>query len=250
MPTPDSTPTALTAAIALAHERLYPRVTALLKQVERSAGRQPKQPVPDATRAVAQSLFAEARKLLGREVGSIANHAFRDLAALGVALGQLVAALESFEAAHSGFSARAKCILWRVAGQELPVARLKPPGVEAGPRAEATPEQDRARTQLFKLIASRFAAGYDEGYRDASEGRPPSSRYAEGVWDTLVRKRFGNDETARLTELKRRYGTTTPPPHLMPIGAKIGEWARIERERFAADQAERLRKYGGPSATE
>lgn len=240
-------PTTLTAAIAQAHERLTPRVTALLKQVERSAVRHPQAPVPPATLAVAITLFAEARKILGREAMRIVGSATGDLSALSVGLGQLVAGLEAFEAEHSGWSAKARCVVWRVEGPVLPVTRLKPPGVEAGPAVGPDPKSERVRADLLKLIAARFAAGYDEGYRDASEGKPPSSRYAEEIWDRLADK-AGGDEPARLRTLQQRYGTTKPPPHLMPVGARLGEWQRIEAERHAADQAERLAKYGARAA--
>lgn len=232
----------LTPTTALTHERLFPRVTALLKQVERSASRHPDHPIPPATLTVARTLFAEARKILGRDAARIANTATADLSALSVGLSQLVAGLEAFEAANSGWSARLKCTVWRVEGPPQPVRRLLPPGVEI--RTEATEDEkpSKARLDLMRLIMARFAAGYDEGYRDASEGRPPSSRYAEDAWETLVEK-AGGDEPARLRELQRRYGTTKPPPHLMPVGAKPGEWKHIEAERQAADKAERLAKY-------
>jgi hypothetical protein len=242
----------LTPAIALAHERLTPRVAALLKQVERSAARHPEHPVPEATRAVAKSLFGEARKILGREAMRIVGAATANLSALSVGLGQLVAMLEAFEAEHSGFSAKAKCVVWRLAGPPLPVTRLEPPGVEAGPPADDMPESAKpggAREQLVRLIMGRFAAGYDEGYRDAKEGRPPSSRYAEGAWEAMV-KWCGGDEAARLRDLDKRYGTTKPPPHLMPIGALPGEWERIQLERYEIEKAERIARLAAKRQTE
>lgn len=235
--------TTITPATAPAHERLYPRVTALLKQVERSAARHPQHPVPAAMRDVAKTLFAEARKILGREALRNLGGATADLGALSIGLGQLVAGLEAFEAAHSGWSGKAKCTVWTVDGPAMPVKRLKPPGVETVATKQKNPESERYREELYKLIMARYVAGYDDGYRDASEGRPPSSRYAEQAWDSLVKK-AGGDEPARLRELKRLYGTTTPPPHLMPVGAKPGEWHRIEAERQAVERAERLAKYG------
>lgn len=230
--------TPLTPAIAEAHERLYPRVGALLAQVEKLAARSPAQPLPPATLAVAQSLFRAARKILGREAGRIAGSAMGDLGALSVGLGQLKAALETFEAANSQWSASARCTVWRLDGPAMPVGRLKPAGVEAGPARKDNPEQQRLQGKILKLLAARFAAGYDTGYRHASEGLPPSSEDAERIWDALV-KQFGGEEKARRGELRRLYGTDRPPPHLMPVGAKPGEWKRIEAERQAAEQAER-----------
>lgn len=247
---PKSTTSTLTPAIALAHERLYPRVTALLAQVEKAAGRHAQQPVPAATLAVAQDLFRGGRKIIGREAARLGGGAAADLGALAVGLGQLRAALEAFEAANSGWSARARCTVWRLDGPPLPVTRLKPPASETARDAERASEPSEARKQLARLIIARFAAGYDEGYSDGSAGSPPSSRYAEEVWDGLVRKAGDNDEKARLAKLKRLYGTTSPPPHLMPVGAKPGEWVRIMAERQAADLAERQARWGTPAATE
>jgi hypothetical protein len=249
VPNSTSTPT-LTPAIAQAHERLYPRVTALLAQVEKLAGRHSQQPVPGAMRDVAKALFAEARKVLGREALRNLGGATADLGALSIGLGQLVAGLEAFEAAHSGWSGRAKCTVWTVEGPVMPVKRLKPAGVEAGQAATSDREANKARKDLTRLIMGRFVAGYDEGYRDASEGRPPSSRYAEQIWDGQVKKAGGNDEAARLRLLQERYGTITPPPHLMPVGAKLGEWKRIEAERTAAEKAERLARSSAARTTD
>lgn len=120
----------LTPAIALAHERLYPRVIALLAQVEKLAARRPQDPVPPATLVVARDLFGGARKIIGREAARLGGNAAADLGALAVGLGQLRAGLEAFEAANSGWSAKARCTVWRLGGPPLPVTRLKPPTSE------------------------------------------------------------------------------------------------------------------------
>ena len=166
----------LTAAIAQAHERLLPRVTALLKQVERSAVRQPQAPVPAATRAVARTLFAEARKILGREAGLLAGAGPADLSALSVGLGQLAAGLEAFEAAHSSYSADLRCVAWDVPGAPLPVSRLKPTGLVKG-FAPVNPVKAAATANLRSRIGRRIdeiaSARYMTGYRDGQAGRPP-----------------------------------------------------------------------------
>lgn len=241
-------PTTLTAEIVAAHERLYPRVAALLKQVERVAGRRVGVGVPDETVALARKLCDEARRLLGREgrgivprVGSGKGAEFSssgstrgsrprpqngqnpDATGLALALGQAVAGLESFESEHSGWSATAKCTVWQLDGPPLPVARLLPPGHHGKPIETRNRESERARQDLTRLIMARYAAGYDDGYRDASEGKPPSAEYAERIWDGLVKRARHNDEVARLRELKRRYGSTTPPRHLIPEGAELSD---------------------------
>ncbi|WP_417307981.1 hypothetical protein [Devosia sp.] len=221
---------------ARAHEALTPRVTALLKQVERAAAKTPEAPIPVATRDVAQVLFREARKILGREVKRWAGRAFGSLGGLSVGLGQLAAGLEAFEAAHLGYSQKAKCVVWHVAGPVLPVTRLKPPGVATGPGAAADDKASAARQQLTRLVMARYAAGYDQGYRHAKEGLPPAAEYAERVWNSLLRH-GGDDKATRKRELKRLYGTATPPSHLMPIGSEPGEWQRIQRARWEARKA-------------
>lgn len=169
-------PTTLTAAIAVAHERLYPRVTALLKQVERSASRHPEHPVPAATRNIANALFAEARKILGREAGRIAGTATADLSALALGLGQVVAMLEAFEAANSSFSYDLRAVAWDVRNAKMPVSRLKPAGLVKGfapvnPQKQA--DGDKLRTKIARRIDEIASARYMSGYRDGKAGRPP-----------------------------------------------------------------------------
>jgi hypothetical protein len=165
--------TTLTAATALAHERLYPRVAALLKQVERAAARHPGHPVPEATRAVAKPLFAEARKILGREAMRGLSGGAVDSAALGVALERLVAALQAFEAEHSAWSAKAKCAVWRVEGPAMPVARLRPAGAIAAPAIPQAKDDPAFRSKLFRRICERENLRYLQGYRDGKAGRDP-----------------------------------------------------------------------------
>jgi hypothetical protein len=173
VPNSTSTPT-LTPVIAQAHERLYPRVIALLAQVEKLAARRPRDPVPEATLTVARELFGAARKILGRNAARIAGTATADLGALAVGLGQLRAGLEAFEAANSRFVPKLGRVGWNVAGEPLPVARLKP----TGPQKAAPPNRDNGvepgfRNKLYKRICERENLRYLQGYRDGQAGRPP-----------------------------------------------------------------------------
>ncbi|MBN9317608.1 MAG: hypothetical protein J0I99_17840 [Devosia sp.] len=218
-------PITLTETLIATHERLYPRLAALLKQVERA---RPGAAVPEETVRLSRTLCREARKLLGREGQSITlpggkagKGAPLDHQGLAVALGQAVAGLEAFEAAHSGWSAERKCTVWMLDGPARPVLRLLPPGSAANPVTTRDRQRDGNRAFMIRLMLSRYAAGYDDGYRQASEGKPPSPDYAEDAWDGLVAKARGNDELARLRELKRLYGSVNPPPHLLPVGAVL-----------------------------
>ena len=56
------------------------------------------------------------------------------------------------------------------------------------------PEAALRRRMVYKLIVGRFKAGYDQGYRDATDGKPPSASYAEGVWDSLMELEQGAKE--------------------------------------------------------
>ena len=176
-------PIPLTAAIALAHERLYPRVTALLKQVERSAGRHPEQPVPSATLGVAKALFVEARKILGAEVVGIARSATGDLSALALGLSQVVAMLEAFEAANSSFSSELRAVTWDVPGGRLPVSRLKPAGLVKGfppVNPQKRDNADKFRAKVMRRIDEIASARYMTGYRDGKAGRPPLPPFKRG----------------------------------------------------------------------
>lgn len=173
----------LSPAIADAHEQLLPRVCALLRQVERI--RKPETPVSPATLDIARTLFARARGVLGRQAPLLKREASADLASLGVALSQLQAALEAFEAAHSGLDARLGCVAWRFPdGTARPVSRLRPsvlrpgspvPGPAAGrDAAHADREHGEAIARLYARMSDREAEAYASGYRDGRAGRPPT----------------------------------------------------------------------------
>jgi len=166
--------TSLTAETALAHERLFPRVVALLKQVERAASRHPDQPVSAATRDAAQSIFAQARTILGREGARNAGSATADLSALSLGLGQLLAGLEAFEAKHSALDPKLGRVAWRVAGAPLPVSRLAPAAPpKTPPRPRDNGVEPGFRSKLYRRICERENLRYLQGWRDGKAGRPP-----------------------------------------------------------------------------
>lgn len=236
----------LTPALIATHERLHPCLASLLKQIERVAAKHPGLGVPEETARLARELCRDAAKLLGRAGRGISvpqrssagtKSTPLDHATLAIALGQALVGLEAFEAEHSGWSGTRKCAVWRLDGPERPVRRLLPPGHEGEATRTRNPDSEAAKADLMRLILSRYAAGYDEGYQQAREGKPPSSRYAEEAWDGLVEQAGGSDERARLRELKRRYGSTTPPAHVLPVGAVPGEWQRLDEAEFNARAA-------------
>jgi len=163
---PKSIPTPLTATTVQAHERLSHRVATLLTQVEKVAGRRPQDPEPKAMLAVAQELFREARKILGREEARIAGAEAGDLAGLAVRLGQLKASLEAFSAAQ------------QAARPSLP-GGAKPAGAGRFPASSQMATQRNNgvepgfRNKLYKRICERENLRYMQGYRDGQAGRPP-----------------------------------------------------------------------------
>jgi hypothetical protein len=240
-----SKPTPLTRERVAAHENLHARLSVLLKQLERVAARRPFEPVPAETLALASGLCREAIKLLGRAGRAVpvpqAGQAGKagksgtpgagpDHAGLAALLGQALVELEGFEAAWSGHSATLGYAIWDVPGPALPVKRLlprdiKPKKLEAQGE-ETTPQM---REKLIHVILTRFAAGYDEGYAAAKEGKPPSATYAEINWDRLTerqqkaRRRANRD----LPETPIRY--TNPPRELVPHGAVLRDPAERHR---------------------
>ena len=230
MPKPTST---LTPETILAHERLYPRLASLLKQVERVAGQRAAQPAPAESLKLAQQLCRETARLLGREgrgigvprgaaKGATSGEAGGlDHAGLAVALGQALAGLEAFEAEHSGHSKKLDCAVWQIDGPPMPVTRLLPKGHGGKAIKTKDPEAALHRRMVYKLIVGRFKAGYDEGYKAASEGQPPSARYAEGVWDSLMETEQGAKEMRGPGEPRPRVRYEHPPREIVPNGATL-----------------------------
>jgi hypothetical protein len=164
-------PITLTRQKAQAHEALYPRVEKLTRQIEAIAARRPSAPVPPAARAIADALLfdAQAFATAARALPALAP----DVAGLATQLGQALAALDAFEAAHAGWQADLNCFAWRLAsGATLPVQRLRPHVVETGRNRQLQREGARMRRELIRRIDAKFYDGYDQGYRDAQNGVP------------------------------------------------------------------------------
>jgi len=230
--------TTLTKTLIATHERLYPRLASLLKQVERVAGREPRMEVPAETARLSRDLVREAARLLGPDGRGLSvpqgasaggSAPALDHARLAIALGQAVAGLEAFEAAHSGWSNDARCAVWRIDGPPQPVLRLLRPGSDANPVPSRNPESARLREKVYRLIMGRYAAGYDAGYRDATAGTPPRADYCERVWDAIA-NRMGGDEAARRSGKQAGDIYSNPPRQLVPEGAELSDPAERARQ--------------------
>lgn len=175
MPHPAST---LTPEIIVAHERLYPRLASLLKQVENVARQRPMQPVPTESVKLARELCEEAAQLLGRAGRGIGvPRGTPDHASLAVALGQAVAGLEAFEGEHAQLSARHQAICWTLPdGTRQPVARLLPRTPPKGANAWEEEEREFGAAQssiVIRRLVDRENQVYLIGYRDGRAGKPP-----------------------------------------------------------------------------
>ncbi len=216
-------PTPLTPALIAAHERLHSRLAALFKQVERVAARRPGQPVAGEIEKLARELCREAARLLGREGRSVAMGQAKpgggglDHAGLAVALGQALSGLEAFEAEHSGHSEQLGYAIWRLEGVPIPVRRLLPEGQAGGKVEPRDPEAGMHMRAVAKMIMVRFRDGYNNGYKDAMAGKPPSPATVERIWDGLmeIEARRKSEQTGQPMRIRR----SNPPRHLLPKGA-------------------------------
>lgn len=173
----------ITTARAARHEALYLRLVALEKQVTPIAGKKPELALPGSVLGAARDLLVQVQALLGKRQKLMGvPGGGMDYATLGIALAEARTALDAFEAAHTYWDHGRKCLVWVIEpGEAQPVKRLLPPEGESKPAPN--PESERARKELTRLIIARYSAGYDQGYQDASEGKPPSGEYAERVWE-------------------------------------------------------------------
>jgi hypothetical protein len=153
----------LTKQTAEAHEALYPALARLTAQLEAMAVRKPTAPVPTAARSIAADLLFEAQTFgwhrLNRTRRDLPEPA-ADVGGLATQLGQALALLDIFEAAHSAWHAEHQCFVWLLA-DPLPVKRLKPQSTAV----VKTEKQKRRADEMRKKILGRLEEKYDEGYR-------------------------------------------------------------------------------------
>jgi hypothetical protein len=165
--------TSLPRQKAEAHEALYPALAKLTAQMEAVAARRPTAPIPAAARKIAADLLFEAQAFgwdranrTRRELPEPAADAF----GLASQLGQALALLDAFEAAHSHWNADLKCFVWQTQGTPHPVERLRPEPERAPQSATDKRRAEQRRLELRRLINAKVADGYDRGFADASSG--------------------------------------------------------------------------------
>jgi hypothetical protein len=165
--------TRLTRTKAEAHEALYPALAKLTAQMEAMAARNPAARVPPAARAAAADLLFEAQQFGwnrgGRTQRPLPEPA-ADIGGLSTQLGQALALLDAFEAAHCIWNADLKCFVWETQGAPLPVRRLRqePARPQLSERDKRRSEQ--RRLEIMRKIEAKAEDSYDLGYADASSG--------------------------------------------------------------------------------
>ena len=142
-------PSTITVRRAEAHEALTLKLSSLARLAAGIAGRNPLAPVPREVRARAEGLLFDGRPFgVGNAVRS--HRPFEPAAptygGLSAQLSEALARLEAFEARHTLWDARLKCVCWRVHGAPLPVQRLHP---------EPLPQPDKPRRTNTELDALR-----------------------------------------------------------------------------------------------
>jgi hypothetical protein len=163
----------LTRERAALHEALYLQLERLTAQIAAIAQRKPEAPVPEATRAIAADLLYEAQRFADapdkRRLRGMPEPA-GDVGGLATQLGRALSRLDAWEAANSAWNADLKCFVWLLR-DPLPVARLRPQTAAIVKSKTQQRQSDERRRAIFRQIESRFDAGYDAGFADASNSR-------------------------------------------------------------------------------
>lgn len=177
MPTADRT---VTHALAERHEALWLSLAALQKDVAALAAKKPHSLVSEPVRIVAEGLLSDCAPFVRHKKEKLPMAA-PDLAGLAVQLGQALAGLDAFESRHTRWDARWNCRVWSVAGDPLPVRRLRP--AVAPPPPPATFKGESMRDKLAKLIDRRHQQAYENGFRAgraARLGAPEATALGDG----------------------------------------------------------------------
>lgn len=159
--------------LAERHEALWLRLSTLHKDICAIAAKKPEAPVGNTERATAEGLISDCRPYLRKPVDRLPVAA-ETFAGLAVQLGQVLALLEDFENRHAYWHGKHACRVWRVAGEPLPVARLRQ---EVAPFELKTFKGRNMREELAKLMAAQDSSHYERGFaagRAARQGPPQS----------------------------------------------------------------------------
>jgi hypothetical protein len=164
-------------ALAARHEALWLRVTSLHKDITTIAAKKPDAPVGDTERVLAEGLISDGRPFLSARHGKLPVAA-QNFSGLAVQLGQVLAQLDDYENRHAAWNARQNCRCWRVEGEPLPIARLRP-DVAVAPLTTASGEDLRAK--LLRRTQNRERQIFEDGFHkglSARRGPPPEPETA------------------------------------------------------------------------
>ena len=168
-------PASITVKRAEAHEALHLQLERLAQLAAGVAARSPNAPVPDEVRIRAEDLLHACQRFALPGRPRRGRHGLEPAAptygGLGAQLGEALAGLDAYEDRHTRWDPGLKCVVWRVAGDALPVQRLNPKPVVRPPRRSADgPSEGVAK--LIRRIDEKITIAYAEGYADGRAGRP------------------------------------------------------------------------------
>jgi len=166
MPLPQTT-----IPLAERHEGLWLRLEKLHKDIAAIAAKKPDALVGDTERLAAEGLIRECRTFLKKPIDPLPVAALH-FAGLCVQLGQFLARMEDFENRHAYWDGKRNVRVWRVAGDPLPVGRLRQ---EVAPIELTTFKGRDMRAELVKLMEGKERQVYEEGFaagRAARQGPP------------------------------------------------------------------------------
>lgn len=186
----------LTAARATRHEALYLRLQALHTQVAALAKTRPGEAALPLLAGVAEELLFACSEFRapGQRRGLVG--AAPHLGGLAAQLGQAVAVLEGYEAAHTGWIEKRQHVVWLLGdGTQLPVQRLHPQAPPPSLAAVEGENMPQLRAKLARRIDRHIEGKVHEQLRqrgiDPYAPRVEPAAEAEETWS--YPRRFGRD---------------------------------------------------------
>ena len=169
----------ITHTLAERHESLWLRLSTLHKDICAIAAKKPEALVGHTERATAEGLISDSRPFLStrREKLPVAAESFSGLA---VQLGQVLAQLEDYENRHAYWDGKQACRCWRVAGEPLPIGRLRQ---NVAVVKLTTRTGDDLRAKLVQRMDNRNRQIFEDGFQKGLSARhgPPQTPDAEGI---------------------------------------------------------------------
>lgn len=162
--------TTISPSLARRHEAVAVRLDALLRELAPIARKRPEGRVPPAVAESAARVLTEARPFGAVPVLSPGQSSHDESwAGLIAALVEARARLETFETAHSAWDGHGRA--WCTPGGPQPIARLRA-AIKPRPGATTPARSNDVRQRLTARIDGMIVTAYQQGFADATEGRP------------------------------------------------------------------------------